>query len=85
MNAVRIPTSAEHKAACAATYARIQLDTDDLDAVLEVMHAGANAAHLSRGYVPEPEAPKVSEARAIAYFVAAVVVVYVIKFFWGLV
>jgi hypothetical protein len=51
---VRIPTSAEHKAACAATYARTQADADHLTSLREVMQASANAAHLSRGYVPEP-------------------------------
>jgi hypothetical protein len=66
MNAVRITTSAEHKAACAATYARIQADADHLTSLREVMQASANYAHLSRGYVPEPRETFVGDIALVA-------------------
>jgi hypothetical protein len=66
VNAVRLPTSAEHKAACAATYARTQADADHLTTLREVMQASANAAHLSRGYVPDPRETFVGDIALVA-------------------
>jgi hypothetical protein len=85
MNAVRIQTSAEHKAACAATYARTQADADHLTTLLEVMHAGKDAAHLSRGYVPEPRETFVGDISLVAagLFVIAAWLAFGFGVVWG--